>query len=1167
LPEESAFRVLITLEAIDKATEIFKRMDEAMKRLGESFAKARSDVRQASADAGKAAQEMGSKVKAAAGDIEGSMSRAGQAVEQMGAKTSKASRDAGSAAKDAESGFRGLNPALLGVGVAGAAVALSVGMVGTKAVEMAGNFQYATERLVTGAGESQAKIEEVRAGILQMAGDVGVSADELAQGMYLVESAGFHASAGLQVMRAAAEGAKADGADMMTMADALTTALNAYGLGADHASAVTNQMVAAVAAGKMNMEDFASSLSAVLPQAAAAHLSFGQVAGAMATMTAQGMSARQAAQDLANTIRALQSPNQVAITEMQQLGISSNDVADNLGKRGLTGTLEMLTQAITSHMGPAGDVILSTFKNAEQAAKNVQIEIQAMPANLQKLANQFLQGSITGKEWAQALKALPPTQQHLMTQFASTADKLHEYNQQLTSGSPAAQTYTAALSKMMGGATGLNTALMLTGGHLQSFKANVNAVSEAGKKGGKDIEEWSKVQGEFNQRMSEAKASLNATEIAIGMALLPVAQKLLDTLTPLIQHIADWTAHHQRLVAILAIAVGALGGLLAVMVAFVMTMQLASAAIEAWQVASKLAAAATKIWTGIQMAFNLVMDANPIALVVIGIVALIAVIVLIITHWQQFTAIVQTVWSHLQQFAGWLAGGFVTAWHAVTEAVGDAMAWIGTHLHDAWTTIWNDIQHLVSTIGSWLHERWQQIVTDILAVVFPPGAGLFWLITHWQEVVQRIQELATQFFAWFKQRWQDLTSWITGLVQDFWTREIQGWQNLWATVTSWVGRLKDDVLGFWGNLVSGIESLGGRIANAVTGPFHQGLRDAVGVINGFIHALDNIPGIGGAIQKVIGSGISIPGLAQGGVVTRPTLAVIGEGGGPEYVIPAYGGGRAVQLWMQAGQALGMGGALLRQFGQGLTTPGVVGGQCLEWVEKVTGEYFPVPAAGDLLPWINSAVARAGEIFVISRATIPPYGHTGLVLGPASNGQVPVIDSNWGLDEVVREHSIAQSLISGFIDLGRGLPAGIHAVGSPIMALRNATSAIISNFEAQAQALGGLGAAFGYGVIKAAGDAINDLPKLGAGIVGDLIHALGFDQGGLLPPGLTLAWNGTGRPETVLPPGQGQGNVVINLNLQGAIIASEQQFRQMVMRVMNDYFVRSVLPRAGVTFNR
>ncbi len=43
---------------------------------------------------------------------------------------------------------------------------------------------------------------------------------------------------------------------------------------------------------------------------------------------------------------------------------------------------------------------------------------------------------------------------------------------------------------------------------------------------------------------------------------------------------------------------------------------------------------------------------------------------------------------------------------------------------------------------------------------------------------------------------------------------------------------------------------------------------------------------------------------------------------------------------------------------------------------------------------------------------------------------------------------------------------------------------------------------------------------------DNVHVATYDQGGWLPPGLSLAMNKTGRPERVMPPGGGEGTVIV-----------------------------------------
>jgi phage-related protein len=82
------------------------------------------------------------------------------------------------------------------------------------------------------------------------------------------------------------------------------------------------------------------------------------------------------------------------------------------------------------------------------------------------------------------------------------------------------------------------------------------------------------------------------------------------------------------------------------------------------------------------------------------------------------------------------------------------------------------------------------------------------------------------------------------------------------------------VLGFYKGIFDGIVSA----VNTVLG--------LIGKLVGAIRSIPSLPNIGGAVGGLIGR---IPGLADGGIVTRPTLAMIGERG-PEAVIPLNRGG-------------------------------------------------------------------------------------------------------------------------------------------------------------------------------------------------------------------------------------------------------------------------------------
>src|SRR6185312_14311374 len=125
--------------------------------------------------------------------------------------------------------------------VAGLAVAAGIGV----AVKQASDFQSKMTLLVTAGNESQAALGSVSKGIESIAIDTGTSLDQLADGMYIVEKAGKHGAAGLDVLKAAAEGARAEGTDLATMTTGLTSIMQSYAGTMKDPVQATNESVSA----------------------------------------------------------------------------------------------------------------------------------------------------------------------------------------------------------------------------------------------------------------------------------------------------------------------------------------------------------------------------------------------------------------------------------------------------------------------------------------------------------------------------------------------------------------------------------------------------------------------------------------------------------------------------------------------------------------------------------------------------------------------------------------------------------------------------------------------------------------------------------------------------------------------------------------------------------
>jgi hypothetical protein len=87
------------------------------------------------------------------------------------------------------------------------------------------------------------------------------------------------------------------------------------------------------------------------------------------------------------------------------------------------------------------------------------------------------------------------------------------------------------------------------------------------------------------------------------------------------------------------------------------------------KVASAATAVATKVWAGAQWVLNAALDANPIGLIVIGIAALIAIVVLIATKtdwfqrgwkaaWSGIKTAASATWEFLKKIPGWIGTAF-----------------------------------------------------------------------------------------------------------------------------------------------------------------------------------------------------------------------------------------------------------------------------------------------------------------------------------------------------------------------------------------------------------------------------------------------------------------------------------------------------------------------------
>ena len=136
--------------------------------------------------------------------------------------------------------------------------------------------------------------EALSAQILQLSTDTGKAATELAEATYQALSAGVATDKAAEFTGRAVNLAKAGFTDTATAVDTLTTIINAYGMSADEAEAISDKLVQTQNKGKTTVNELAASMGNVIPTAAAYGVNLDNLSTAYVQMTKQGINTANA---------------------------------------------------------------------------------------------------------------------------------------------------------------------------------------------------------------------------------------------------------------------------------------------------------------------------------------------------------------------------------------------------------------------------------------------------------------------------------------------------------------------------------------------------------------------------------------------------------------------------------------------------------------------------------------------------------------------------------------------------------------------------------------------------------------------------------------------------------------------------------------------------------
>lgn len=236
-------------------------------------------------------------------------------------------------------------------------VTLPIVGAGVAAVKLASDFDGSMSKIQGLVGISGQKVKEMGDQVLALSKTLPQSPKELADALFFVTSAGFRGKEAMDVLEASAKAAAAGLGETQVVADAVTSAVNAYGPSVLSAATATDTLVATVREGKAEASAIAPVLGNILPLTSELGVGFDEVGAAIASMTKTGTNAATSATNIQAILTGFLKPTGEAAAGLKEVGLSAEGIRESIANKGLFQTLMDLRGSFDGNTGAIAKVI------------------------------------------------------------------------------------------------------------------------------------------------------------------------------------------------------------------------------------------------------------------------------------------------------------------------------------------------------------------------------------------------------------------------------------------------------------------------------------------------------------------------------------------------------------------------------------------------------------------------------------------------------------------------------------------------------------------------------------------------------------------------------------------------------------------------------------------
>lgn len=307
---------------------------------------------------------------------------------------------------------------------------------------------------------------------------------------------------------------------------------------------------------------------------------------------------------------------------------------------------------------------------------------------------------------------------------------------------------------------------------------------------------------------------------AFSQSLSPIIEQVSGKLADLVTKFGQFLQAHPGLVKAITAIGAAFGALLGI--ASVIT--IVQKVISVFSALKTVISVVKSVGTAISGLFS-ILAANPIALIIAAVAALIAIFVTLYNKCEWFRNAVNAVWNGIKTAVAAVGNAIKTAWTAVGNAL---------------TSIWNGIKGAASSI-------WNGITSTITGIC---NAVKTTITNIWNGIKTAISSVWNAIKSVASSIWNGITSAITNAVNSVKSKVTSIWNGIKSTITSVWNGIKSTASSVWNGITSAIAntvnsakskitSIWNSIKSTISNVWNGIKSTATSVWNGITNAISN----------------------------------------------------------------------------------------------------------------------------------------------------------------------------------------------------------------------------------------------------------------------------------------------------------------------------------------